>query len=263
MDKTQLLNHLAATPEDRLLLSHALDQLRLCQRRGVTTHTGFLSPAQWSAVEELADQAGFPAPVTLGGYADAERRRCLFLADWQTPEDLDEADYIHALRLSWYAPHPLSHRDLLGALMGLGLKREAVGDLLVGEGSADLLLLPELSAFVMDNLQQAGREKLHIAELSLKNLHFPTPKRKLLRESVPSLRLDAVLCAAFGLSRSKAAELIRAGKVSVNYRPCLRADLSLEAGALLSCRGAGKAQLTQVGKLTRKGRISVSIERFV
>ena len=66
-----------------------------------------------------------------------------------------------------------------------------------------------------------------------------------------------------GLSRSKAAELIRAGKVSVNYRPCLRADLSLEAGALLSCRGAGKAQLTEVGALTRKGRISVSIERFV
>lgn len=263
MDKTQLLKELAAAPEDRLLLSHALDQLRLTQRRGVLTHTGFLSPAQWSAVEALADRAGFAPPLTLGGYPEAERRRCLFLPDWLSPEAVEAEDYVRGLRLSWYAAHPLSHRDLLGALMGLGLKREAVGDLLVSEGSADVLLLPELAPFVTDNLEQAGREKLHITGISLQNLHFPEQKRKLLRESVPSLRLDAVLCAAFGLSRSKAAELIRAGKVSVNYRPCLRADLSLEAGALLSCRGAGKGRLAEVGQATRKGRISVKLERFV
>ena len=238
-----------------------LDELSLrAGRSGRAQYTRFLEPSLLRAAEAAAGR--HDAGVLLyGGYPEAERVMAAFYGD-EPPETTDFP--LRVLRIEWNAKFASpGHRDLLGALMGLGLKREAVGDLLVGEGSADLLLLPELSAFVMDNLQQAGREKLHIAELSLKNLHFPTPKRKLLRESVPSLRLDAVLCAAFGLSRAKASELIRAGRVSVNHRCCLRPDLSLEAGALLSCRGAGKARLAEIGNLTRKGRVSVTIERFV
>lgn len=262
MDKTQLLDRLAATPEERILLSHALDQLRLCQRRNVPTHTGFLAPAQWAAVCELAQSLG-GAALTLGGYAQAERRRCLFLPDWLEAEDVDPGAYLGALRLRWYASHSLSHRDLLGALMGVGLKREAVGDLLVGEGSCDVLLLPELVPFVRDNLRQAGRERLRIEEVPLQHLHFPAPKVKRVRESVASLRLDAVLAACFGVSRERAAEQVRAGRVQVNGALCTRRDLTLEPGAVLSCRGLGKARLAEAGALTRKGRVSVVVERFL
>jgi RNA-binding protein YlmH len=263
MDKKQLLSRVGAAPEDQILLSHALDQLETCARRGIPTHTGFLSPAQWTAVTQLTEQVGGAELLTLGGYPEAERRRCLFLPDYLPREAVAPEDYISALRLTWYAPHSLSHRDLLGSLMGLGLKREGLGDLLVSEGSCDLLLLPELSPFVADNLSHAGREALHIAPIPLDTLHFPTPKVKTIRDSVASLRLDAVAAACFALSRSKLSELIRAGKVSVNYLPVQRPDLPLEEGALIACRGLGKARLTQVGGSTRKGRISVTVERFL
>lgn len=263
MDKTQLLNRLAANSEDRLLLSHALDQLRLAEQRAQPTHTGFLSPAQCAAVETLCQTVGGAALWTLGGYPEAERRRCLFLPDWMSGEDVEDADYVCALRASWYAPHSLSHRDLLGSLMGLGVKREALGDLLVSEGSCDVLLLPELQGYVSENWVSAGREKLRVEPLPLTHLHFPQPRVKTLRESVPSLRLDAVAAACFGVSRSKMTDLIRSGKAAVNHRAVLRPDLPLTEGDLLSCRGLGKGRLAQVGGSTRKGRISVVVERFL
>lgn len=263
MDKKQLLKSIAADPEDEILLSHALDQLLLCQKRNIPTHTGFLSPAQWTAVAQLAERTGAAELLTVGGYPEAERRRCLFLPDYLPPECVDAAEYIAALRLRWYHAGALSHRDLLGSLMGLGLKREALGDLLVGEESCDLLLLPEMAPFVRDNLERAGREALRIEPVALDSLHFPEARVKTIRASVASLRLDAVAAACFGLSRAKLSELIRAGKVAVNYRPVQRPDLSLSAGDLISCRGEGKGRLTRVGELTRKGRISVELERFV
>lgn len=263
MDKKHLLRGLGAAPEDELLLSHALDQLQLCQRRSVITHTGFLSPAQWTAVAQLTEQVAGPALLTLGGYPEAERRRCLFLPDYLTGDLVEPSEYVCALRLRWYAPHSLSHRDLLGALMGLGLKREALGDLLVAEGSCDLLLLPELSAFVADNLERAGREKLRVEAVALTHLHFPEPKVKRFRDSVASLRLDGVAAALFGLSRARLSEHIRAGRVSVNYRVVQRPDAPVEAGDLIACRGEGKGRLAEVGDPTRKGRISVLLERFL
>jgi RNA-binding protein YlmH len=214
-------------------------------------------------VEELSAQAGGCTLLTLGGFPEAERRRCLFLPDWLPPESVEPEEYLCALRAAWYAPHTLTHRDFLAALMGLGLKREAVGDILVSQGSCDLLLLPELGDFVGANLEYAGREKLHLENIPLSNLHFPAPRRKTIQASVPSLRLDAVAAACFALSRSKLSELIRAGKVSVNYLPAQRPDLPLEEGALIACRGLGKARLTQVGGSTRKGRISVTLEGFL
>ena len=263
MDKKQLLSRVGAAPEDQILLSHALDQLETCARRSIPTHTGFLSPAQWTAVAQLTEQVGGAELLTLGGYPEAERRRCLFLPDYLPPETVEPEEYISALRLTWYAPHSLSHRDLLGSLMGLGLKREGLGDLLVSEGSCDLLLLPELSPFVADNLTHAGREALHIVPISLDTLHFPTPKVKTIHGSVASLRLDAVAAACFGLSRAKLSEYIRSGKVSVNYRTAQRPDLPLSPGDLLSCRGLGKGRLVAVGNPTRKGRLSVTLERFL
>lgn len=263
MDKKQLFRRIAAAPEDEILLSHALDQLQLCQRRNIPTHTGFLSPAQWTAVSQLTQQAHGAQLLTLGGYPEAERRRCLFLPDYLAPECVESAEYISALRLRWYSANSISHRDLLGALMGLGLKREALGDLLVGEQSCDLLLLPELAPFVTDNLERAGREALHIEPVGLDSLHFPAPKVKRIRDSVASLRLDAVAAALFGLSRARITDLIRTGKVSVNHRPAQRGDLPLSPGDLISCRGAGKGRLAEVGAPTRKGRISVTLERFL
>lgn len=263
MNKTELLNHLAASQEERLTLSRALDQLLVTQRRSVPGVTPFLSPAERVAVLRLAEECGSVACVFCGGYPAAERCRCLFLPDWQSPEDIEPSELISAVRATWFASHTLTHRDFLGALMGLGIKREAVGDILVSEGSCDLLLLPEVAPFVCANLEYAGREKLHMSLVSLSCLHFPEPRLRTVHDTVPSLRLDAVLAAGFQTSRSRLADAVRAGKVTVNWQVVTRPDFLLEEGAMLSCRGLGKCRLAEVGQLSRKGRINVTLERYL
>lgn len=263
MEKAELLNRLAAGREERLLLSHAMDRLRLAGQRGVPAATAFLSPAEIAAVERLIAASGHPAHVFTGGYEEAERRLCVFLPDWLDPEALDPADFLSAVRAVWRAPDGLTHRDFLGALMGIGIKRETVGDILVGQGSCDLILLPEITPFVLQNLESAGRAKLALAELPLSELHIPVGEVKTVHATVSSLRLDAVAAAGFSVSRSKLAEAIAAGRVSLNWRAVTRPDAAVTEGDVISCRGLGKCRLAAVGGLSRKGRIAVTLERYL
>lgn len=263
MQKTELLNRLAASPEERLLLGKALDQLRFAGQRSVPTHTPFLSPAERAAVERLIAAEGYPAHVFLGGYPDAERRVCVFLPDWMEPEDADPADYLSALRAVWHGPEALTHRDFLGALMGMGVKRETVGDILVGKGSCDLLLLPEIVPFALQNLTSAGRARLTLTPLPLEEVTPPVGEVKVIHATVSSLRLDAVAAAGFSTSRSKLAEAISAGRVALNWREVTRPDAPVAQGDVVSCRGLGKCRITEVGSQTRKGRIAITLERYL
>ncbi len=263
MTKSELLRRLAATTEERQLLSHVLDLLQAAETRSVPTQTAFLSPAERGLVLELLDAMGGVRYVFSGGYPEAERVRCAFLPQWQEPEDVAPDELTAAVRATWYAAHPLTHRDFLGSLMGLGVKREAIGDILVSTGSCDILLLPELAPFVAENLTHAGREKLHVAAVELDNLHFPQPEVKTLHDTVPSLRLDAVAAAGFSASRKAAAEAIASGKVAVNWRTVTKTDCPVSEGDRLSWRGQGKCRLVAVGNLSRKGRINVTLERYL
>lgn len=263
MDKTELLNHLASSEEERLLLSRVLDQQRLAARRNIPAATAFLSPAERAAAERLIAAVGYPAHAFFGGYDAAERRVCVFLPDWLTPEEADEGEYLCAVRAVWKSPEALTHRDFLGALMGLGLKRETVGDILVGKGSCDLLLLPELRPFVLQNLESAGRVKLSLSELPLAELSVPVGEVKTVHDTVASLRLDAVASSGFSVSRGKIAEAITAGRVALNWRAVTKPDTPVKEGDVISCRGLGKCRLTAVGGQSRKGRTAVTLERYL
>lgn len=263
MEKAELLNRLATSGEERLLLSRVLDQLRFARQRNTPAATAFLSPAELGAAERLIAAAGHPSHVFLGGYDEAERRLCVFLPDWQTPEEVDAGDYLCALRASWKSPDPLTHRDFLGALMGIGIKRETVGDILVDKGSCDLLLLPEIRPFLLQTLESAGRVRLTLQELPLEALSVPVGERKTVHDTVSSLRLDAVAASGFSTSRSKLAGAISAGRVSLNWRVVTRPDAPVRQGDVISCRGLGKCHLTEVGGQSRKGRTAITLERYL
>ena len=95
------------------------------------------------------------------------------------------------------------------------------------------------------------------------NLHIPAVQRKEVRDTVSSLRLDAVASSGFRLARGKAAALIGSGRVQLNWRECVKPDKLLEAGDVVSARGFGKFELAEVGGLTRKGRISIVLQVYV
>ena len=266
MTKTELLDKLARDGEERLLLARALDKLDTARRKNIPACTGFLSPAERVSVEHLIAMSGHPAHLFFGGYEGAERTVCVFLPDWQEPEDflaLAEEGPVTALRCTYRPEEKLSHRDFLGSILGQGIIREKVGDLLVGEGTCDLLVLRELSDYLLQNLNSAGRVRLKVSPISLTQITPPVVQVKHIRDTVATPRLDAVLAAAFSTSRSKAADLISAGRVQLNYRECTKADKLVETGDVLSCWGLGKASVKALGGLSKKGRVMVELERYL
>ena len=147
--------------------------------------------------------------------------------------------------------------------MGLGLTRDAIGDILVCEDSADILVSGSVADFLLSSWSAAGRIHLHTQEVPLSQLHIPQPKTKSVRDTVPSLRLDNVVASGFSLSRGKAAEAITGGRVQLNWTPCTKADRTVEQGDTISLRGLGKCVLESVGNETKKGRIFVTVKRFL
>lgn len=263
MDKGQLLDRLGLTGEDRLTLAKVLDRAGQAESRNIPAATDFLSPRQQAQALDLLRLAGVPetAYVLQGGYEGAERRIFLFLPDWMERSDAESP--IRCLRAAFREDENLTHRDMLGSLMGMGIVREKVGDILAGPDSADLLVLEGVADFLLQNWTSAGRAKLRVSAIEPEHLHIPAVQRKEVRDTVSSLRLDAVAASGFRLARGKAAALIESGRVQLNWRECVKPDKALEAGDVVSARGFGKFELAEVGGLTRKGRISIVLRVYV
>ena len=238
-----------------------LRELALRARHGgAACFTRFLEPS----MEPEARAAAAEAEVSLalwGGYPDAERRIAAFYC-FDPPQ---EGDYpLACLELNWNAKYfQPGHRDLLGAVMGLGLERDATGDIVLGarEGSAYLFVHRDVEEYILANLDSAGRASLKLRRASGAPEIRP-PEGASLRVTVSSPRLDAVLAAGLKLSRGEAQRLIDGGLVKRNHIETLRGDVHLEEGDLLSVRGHGRMRVEGFEGLTRKGRQAVRLFRY-
>ena len=176
--------------------------------------------------------------VFFGGYDGAERQRLFFLPDWaETPD----ADAVAAVAATWYGGEHLTHRDFLGSLMGLGLTRGTIGDILVTEDRCQVLTLPKTAEFLLSAWESAGRVRLKTAPLPLEELEIPAQACRELRDTVS----------------------VEKGAVQVNWTVCQKPDKPVAAGDTITCRGMGKCVLDSVGGPTKKGRLPVVIRRFV
>ena len=265
MNKTDLLDRFARNGDQRLLLARVLDRQRQGESRNVPTHTGFLSPAEQAVSADLLMAAAPGQGLLFGGYDGAERKLWAFLPDWLEEEAWQEGEDCPVAALSVCAPSMagLTHRDYLGSLMGLGLTREKIGDILLTERGAQVLVLRETLPILLSQWEKAGRYPVTLAPIPLADLTPAPGETKHIRATAASLRLDAVLSAGFSIPRSRAAEFIRAGRVMVDHRPAEKTDRTVEAGAILTCRGLGKCILTDAGGTSRRGRIVLEFDRYI
>ncbi len=260
--RAELIRKYARSPEDDELLARLLDKVDIHERSGLMQHSRFLSERDRLCCEPVLRALGKEA-VFWGGYPEAERTVLILPAEWQEPESVKhgEACPVAVLRASFRKEENLSHRDFLGALMGLGIERDLVGDIIPGSGSCDLVLLREIVPYVLQNLLSAGRAPLSLTEIP--EAEAKAAAFRLLHDTVASLRLDAIVGCGFSLAREKASAAIRAGKVAVNGMECMKPDKPVEAGDRISLRGLGKLELSEIGGLSRKGRTQIVIKRFV
>ncbi|MBR7150052.1 MAG: hypothetical protein IKD01_03460 [Oscillospiraceae bacterium] len=262
MDKTFLLDRAARSSEERMLLSRVLDKYEQSRRRNQPTHTPFLSPAERASAEDLLRAAAIHDGFAFsGGYEGAERTVLFFLPDWQEEAEVESA--MAFLRAAFRSGERVSHRDMLGSIMGLSLTREVIGDILVGEESADIVVSAEVAPYLMEQLTSAGHTALRLCTIEQSELRIPERRVKEIRDTVATLRLDAVAATGFAMSRTKAAELISSGAVQKNHRPVTKADAPVGQGDVISARGLGKFEVAEVGGLSKKGRTGILLRRYL
>ena len=261
MDRSNI-EKIAQTPEDKLLLAKLWDKINAGIRKNIPAHTSFLSPRELELAKFL-----FGEPEGLyafGGFGDAERKMLIYLPDYLEETALWDADSpVVCLRSTFYQGDSPSHRDFLGALMGAGIGRETLGDILVDKGSCDFFVTAEIAPYILQNFTSAGRTKLHLEQISLEEANIPEPEVREIRDTLASLRLDSVVSSGFRIGRALAAEYIRSGKTSLDGIPCEKPDKEVAEGAKVSVRGLGKIRLAQIGRRTKKDRISVTIQKYV
>ena len=229
------------------LLRRAADLAERCERTATVTSTAFLTPAEQYALTNWARHRDCTL-VLHGGGAGCERRAAFFLPF-----------YLAAFSAPFGAP---GHRDYLGAILGLGIRREWVGDILVQEHGAYVFCLPSVAPALL-GLEHVGRTGVKAAAVELAAVPVPERKVRPVTFTVQSARLDAVVSGMFRLSRTSAAAQVRAGAVHLNYTECLRPDAPVAPGDVLSLRGAGKGSVTEVGGMSRKGRQFVTAELWL
>ena len=261
MDRNNI-DKIAKTPEDRLLLAKVWDKINAGLRKNIPANSCFLSPRELEMTRLL-----FGEPEGLyrfGGYAEAERQMLVFLPEYLDGEALfyDDSPVV-CLRAVYYEGDSLTHRDFLGALMGAGVARETVGDICVGKGSCDFFVTREIAPWLLQNFNSAGRTKFRLSEIPLTEASIPEPEIREIRDTLASCRLDAVISSGFRIGRSLASDYVNAGKAAINGLPCTKSDKTVAEGDKVSVRGLGKIKLVQVNGLTKKGRISVLIHRYV
>lgn len=255
MDKTSITAGLDA--DDRTALSHLYDLAQRCSRTGMPVFSGFYSPR----VQQLAHQRlhGDFVMDSFGGYPQAERQVLCF-----APQQADTGDYpICAIRAITGDSAYLSHRDYLGAALGLGLTREAIGDIVVEGDSAIYFCTPPACKLLEQELVQAARSPLHCRVID--DVAGLQVERRFTESgcTVSSMRLDCVVSAVTGKSRGTSAQLIARGLVSVNFQVQDACAKPVPDGAVLSIRGFGKVQIAQTGGVSKKGRIHLTVKKYV
>ena len=256
----------ARTDEERFLMRHVEDLARAAEGRGIARYSGFLSDRERDLARAALNRADVPESDHHfeGGWPGAERKLlCL------EPEGCYPASPLCCVKLTCRTLSGAAlpgHKDYLGSLMGLEIRREALGDIVLppdAPGTAYVFALEPAARLICQELLQAGRTELATRLLAPDEVpEFRTAERRKCTATVSSLRLDAVLAAMLRCSRGQASELVTAGRVEINHLPLKAAHETAYAEDIFTVRGVGRFRLAAIGGKSRKDRLFISFYQY-
>ncbi|MBF2090722.1 MAG: photosystem II S4 domain protein [Synechococcales cyanobacterium K44_A2020_017] len=255
-------DELLARVENRDSAARIIDQAEQALRTWEVVMTDFLSPPEWLEVQTMFRPLTEVQVVAWGGYPQAERCRAA-IARSDLPLDQDQVE-LAALDIAGnFLFDAASHRDFLGALLGTGIVRGKVGDIVVlGERGAQAIVAPDLVEFLELSLTQVRSVPVKTRRIELSDLKVREPRKKEMTTVEASMRLDAIASAGFGMSRSKMVDLISAGDVRVNWRDVTQSSYQIKSGDLVAIRGKGRLEIGEVA-VTKKERYRIQLTRLV
>ncbi|GAX90989.1 RNA-binding protein [Effusibacillus lacus] len=249
-------------PEEKPFVQRMIELVHRASSRHSPVLTPFLDPRQVRIAENIARTVGGVVVFADGGWEGAERKRVLLAPDYWTPEPSEfELDWMRLEIPGEYLT--LKHGDYLGALTGLGLKREKIGDLSVMEDGCDLVAAADVADYIRLHLNKAGRASVLVRQISREEYRRPVIHFSEREFTVMSLRVDAVTAEGFQLARGKILDPIKSGKLQLNWQTVTDPSLQVEEGDVISLRGMGRLKIMEIGGLTKKGRTLVRIGKYL
>ena len=242
--------------ERDIIISRVKDMLYRVEMDAVPSFLGFLRPEEASVALVASNRKGF----LYGGFDNAERVILCIYPEWMDVQDIEFP--ITAVTFKYRGSDNLAHKDFLGALMAIGIKRETVGDILIGEGMAVVFLLNDIVRYVLTQIETIGRVGVTLIEGAPDLL--PTAQQRVSATyTVASLRLDCVVAALCNLSRTGAEEVLKDSRVMVNSVIVEKGTKTLNTGDRLTVRGYGRFDILSTDGVTRKGRTVITIAKYV
>lgn len=252
--------HEKDSAEERIALAKALDLAAVARKNHIKVWSGFLNPAKADKFYQIFSKERDINVALFGGHECAERKMMGICVDYLEITNkefpIDVLDITYDARFS----RALTHRDFLGSILGLGIDRSRVGDIIVDNGIAHVFISHEMLGYVIGNLERVGRVKVTVGLGNAEDL--PEPSKRELNLTVASLRLDAFISVVFNLSRGKSAELISGEKVFINWVMQKNVSAQTNEGDIITVRGLGRAKLAEVVGRTKKDRLGIRVERF-
>jgi RNA-binding protein YlmH len=244
--------------EELPFVERALEMLTLVERRQSMRLTDFLDPRQLSIFHSLSSQVQGVTVSANGGYEGAERVRALLSPDYFAVEPADfRLALLHIQADQRFLT--LEHRDVMGALLNVGLKRDKFGDMIAGPEGCYAVVAEEVADFVCSQVTHIHRVPVQIERISWEEFQPPAAKYAEKTITVPSPRVDAVVGEVYHLSRAKALVPIRAGKLKVNWKVVDDPAHQLQAGDMISLAGFGRFRVLDVSGPTRSGRMRMTV----
>ena len=245
---------------DELLLKKRVLELRKrVEFTYGTEFTDFLTLSEIDTAKTVLNGCNF---MFFGGLADTERQMlCIANEEITLTPELFPISGVRIVPKNSKFSEPFSHRDVLGSVLGLGLERDVIGDIFIKEKEAYVLCAEHIAEFLAEQLIQVRHTNVICSVEEAKDTEFSKEYQTFSR-TVSAVRLDSVTAVAFGVSRSSAASAISGGKVFINGREITAPAAAVKEQDVISFRGIGKARLKEIGSLTKKGRIVVTLERY-
>lgn len=253
------LKGLSLSKEEAVFAARIEDLCSLCDRNNVPKFSGFLDLRQ-QKISEYAASGVLPNAFTFyGGYEGAERKMFGVFPDYI--QDKNARFPMSYIKISH--PRPLTHRDFLGSLMSLGIKREIIGDILVGEQDSFIILQTSMCDYILDNINKIGNVGVKLSLCEANEVIFSENRFEEKTEIVSSMRLDCVISALTNKSRSESEKLISSERVVVNNETITSCSKNVSEGDIISIRSFGKYIAGPCNSKTKKGRLVLSYKKYI
>lgn len=254
--------------DDKILLAQILDKLEMVEKKNKIEYTDFLDLAQIELVQKFINKIKIENYIVYGGFEQAERKMFVFYPEKFNSiiveKNLSNIVQIIRIQLPEDLKGKYAHRDYLGAVIKLGIERKKVGDIVVDNDGADIIVDKDIVKFLLENLSSLTRfSKSTITVQNIEDLRPVEIRKEELEIIVSSMRLDNVISELARCSRNKALDIINMERVFVNFECETKKTKQIKSGDMVSIRGKGRFFIKEIVGETRSGRTIIKIEKFI